>query len=89
MILEKIAKRTVERVAELKREKSEEQVISEAKALDSDTAFPFEEALRAEGLSFICEVKKRLLPRELLLKIFPIYRLPRTMRRQELRRFLC
>jgi len=58
MILEKIAKRTVERVAELKRRKPVEQVISEATALDPDTGFPFEKALRAEGLSFICEIKK-------------------------------
>ena len=42
MILEKIAKRTVERVAELKQRKPPEQVIAEAKALDPDTDFPFE-----------------------------------------------
>ena len=53
MILEKIANRTVERVAELKQRKPLEQIISEAKAIDSNTGFPFENALRAEGLSFI------------------------------------
>lgn len=58
MILEKIAKRTVERVAELKQRKPLEQVITEAKALDSNTGFPFEKALRTEALSFICEIKK-------------------------------
>ncbi|SPF41571.1 Indole-3-glycerol phosphate synthase [Candidatus Desulfosporosinus infrequens] len=58
MILEKIANRTVERVAEMKQRKPVEQVTSEAKALDPTTGFPFEEALRTEGLSFICELKK-------------------------------
>ena len=64
MILEKIAKRTVERVAELKQRKPPEQIILEAQALalhldlDPKTGFPFEKALRAEGLSFICEIKK-------------------------------
>lgn len=58
MILDKIAKRTVERLAELKQRKPLVQVISEAKALDPNTGFPFEMALRAEGLSFICEIKK-------------------------------
>src|SRR5665648_200342 len=58
MILEKIAKRTVERVAELKQCKPLVQVISEAQALDPNTGFPFEKALRGEGLSFICEIKK-------------------------------
>ena len=58
MILEKIATRTVERVAELKQKKPADQVITEANSLDPNTSFPFEKALRAEGLSFICELKK-------------------------------
>lgn len=71
MILEKIAKRTVERVAELKQRKPVEQVISEAKALDPYTGFPFEKALRAEGLSFICEIKKASPSQGIIAQDFP------------------
>jgi indole-3-glycerol phosphate synthase len=71
MILEKIADRTVGRVAELKQRKPAEQVISEAKALDPNTGFPFENALRAEGLSFICELKKASPSQGIIAQDFP------------------
>ena len=77
MILEKIATRTVERVAELKQRKPLDQVISEAKALVSNTSleittgFPFEKALRAEGLSFICEIKKASPSQGIIAQDFP------------------
>jgi len=71
MILEKIAKRTVERVAELKQRKPLEQVISEAKAMEQNTGFPFEEALRAEVLSFICEIKKASPSQGIIAQDFP------------------
>jgi len=71
MILEKIATRTVERVAELKQKKPPEQVITEAKALDPNTGFPFENALRAEGLSFICEIKKASPSQGIIAQDFP------------------
>lgn len=71
MILEKIAKRTVERVAGLKQLKSLEQIISEANAVDSNTGFPFEKALRAEGLSFICELKKASPSKGIIAQDFP------------------
>jgi len=71
MILEKIATRTIERVAELKQRKPLEQVITEAKALDSNTGFPFEKALRAEGLSFICEIKKASPSQGIIAQDFP------------------
>ncbi|GAB6153205.1 indole-3-glycerol phosphate synthase TrpC [Desulfosporosinus burensis] len=71
MILEKIATRTVERVAELKQIKPLEYVISEAKTLDLNTGFPFEKALRAEGLSFICELKKASPSQGIIAQDFP------------------
>jgi len=71
MILEKIATRTVERVAELKQRKPAEQVIAEAKALDPNTGFPFENALRAEGLSFICEIKRASPSQGIIAQDFP------------------
>ncbi|HWQ42172.1 MAG TPA: indole-3-glycerol phosphate synthase TrpC [Desulfosporosinus sp.] len=71
MILGKIANRTVERVAELKQKKPAEQVITEAKAIDSNTGFPFEKALRAEGLSFICELKRASPSQGIIAQDFP------------------
>lgn len=71
MILEKIANRTVERVAELKQKKPLAQVIAEAKALDSNTGFPFENSLRAEGLSFICEIKRASPSKGMIAEDFP------------------
>ena len=71
MILEKIANRTIERVAELKQTKTAEQVRAEAEALDPNTGFPFEKALRAEGLSFICELKKASPSQGVIAQDFP------------------
>ncbi|MDR3539655.1 MAG: indole-3-glycerol phosphate synthase TrpC [Desulfosporosinus sp.] len=71
MILEKIANRTFERVAELKQRKPPEQVSSEAKVLDPNTGFPFEKALRVEGLSFICELKKASPSQGIIAQDFP------------------
>ncbi|HBW36171.1 indole-3-glycerol phosphate synthase TrpC [Desulfosporosinus sp. BICA1-9] len=77
MILEKIATRTVERVAEMKQRTPLEHVIREAKALtpnnglDINTVFPFEKALRAEGLSFICELKKASPSQGIIAQDFP------------------
>ena len=71
MILEQIARRTVERVAELKKRKPLAQVMAEAKALDPHTGFPFEKALRAEGLSFICEIKKASPSKGIIAQDFP------------------
>ncbi len=77
MILDEIAARTIERVAELKRNKPLEQVIAEAKALDSNSdleinnGFSFEKALRADGLSFICELKKASPSQGIIAQDFP------------------
>lgn len=77
MILEKIANRTVERVTELKQVKPAKQVISVAKALDPNTGFPFEKALRAEGLSFICEIKKASPSQGIISEDFPYQQIAR------------
>ena len=66
-ILQTIAERTLERVAEEKREAPLSVVAERARRLAADElaaspdgrfAFPFEAALRAPGMSFICEVKR-------------------------------
>lgn len=38
--------------------------IARARDLDSNTGFPFEQALVKQGMSFICEVKKHRPPRD-------------------------
>ena len=58
MILDKIAARTIERIAREKEQISFDTVKEQALALCPDTGFPFEAALRSADLSFICEVKK-------------------------------
>ncbi len=66
-ILEKIAARTRERVAMEKQEVSLEEMVARARAVaDAELStsgtgefeFPFERALRGQGMSFICEVKR-------------------------------
>ncbi|MCL2357441.1 MAG: indole-3-glycerol phosphate synthase TrpC [Defluviitaleaceae bacterium] len=56
-ILHEIAERTKHRIAEQKKIRPAEEVKRAASALPVGD-FPFERALRSEGLSFICEVKK-------------------------------
>lgn len=58
MILGKIAEKAKERVEEAKKAVPLARLEEEARALGSDTGFPFERALSGSGLSFICEVKK-------------------------------
>lgn len=60
-ILETIAERTRERVADARARGLEADVIGRAEAIaaaEGEHTFPFEQALRAPGMSFICECKK-------------------------------
>ena len=57
-ILEEIVTRTRKRVIQKKQIITLEQLRAQALKLPTAKDFPFEKALRAEGLSFICEVKK-------------------------------
>ena len=59
MILETIAEATRKRVAAEKEKCSlAENEKKKATAMNPDTGFPFEQALKKPGMSFICEVKK-------------------------------
>ena len=58
MILEKIAAATQKRVEEQKKEVSLEQMKQAAEGMEKNTGFPLEQALRQEGIAFLCEVKK-------------------------------
>ena len=58
MILEEIAARTVQRVAEEKAAVPLSEIKKRAEALDANTGFPFRKALSGNEISFICEVKR-------------------------------
>lgn len=77
-ILEEIAEKTRERVAQAKKVKSLEQMKKEAEELPSETGFPFEKALAMEGVSFICEVKKASPSKGLIAPDFPYVEIART-----------
>ena len=60
-ILQRIAARTRERVAEVRERGSEADIIGRAQAIaaaEGTPSYPFEQALRVPGMSFICECKK-------------------------------
>lgn len=71
MILEEIAERTRERVEQEKKNISLEEMKRQALSMNPDTGFPFEKALRAKGMSFICEVKKASPSKGLIAPDFP------------------
>lgn len=58
MILDELAASARARVERQKRELPLTELRRMAEGMEKDTGFPFYQALRAEGLSFICEVKK-------------------------------
>jgi indole-3-glycerol phosphate synthase len=73
-ILEKIAENTRERIAGEKQQISPETIRREAEAMHAKQCHPdfaFEQALAAEGMSFICEVKKASPSKGLIAPEFP------------------
>ena len=48
-----------------------------AKKMDCDTGFPFEKALKAEGMSFICECKKASPSKGVIAPEFPYLQIAR------------
>ena len=70
-ILEEIAAKTRVRVAENQQKITLAQMKEQAQALNADTGFPMEQALKAEGISFICEVKKASPSKGLIAEDFP------------------
>ncbi len=71
MILDEIARKTKERIEEKKKLVSMEELKEQALTLRADTGFPFEQALKKNGMSFICEVKKASPSKGLIAKEFP------------------
>ena len=70
-ILEEIAEKTKIRVEEAKKRQSLSALRELAEKAGADTGFPFEKALAAEGLSFICEVKKASPSKGIIAEDFP------------------
>lgn len=70
-ILDQIAAKTRERVAEAMQRMPLEILRREAEAMDANTGFPFAQALAQDGLSFICEVKKASPSKGVIAKDFP------------------
>ncbi len=70
-ILSAIAEKTRQRVAEEKKKLPLAQLRDQAEAMDASTGFPFEKALAAPGMSFICEVKKASPSKGLIAPDFP------------------
>lgn len=71
MILEEIAARTRERVAEQKKKVSLEKIKRQALEMDPNTGFPFAKALKTSDIAFICEVKKASPSKGLIAPDFP------------------
>ena len=71
MILDEIVAKTKVRLEENKKKLPLEELQKQALSMAADTGFPFEKALKAEGLSFICEVKKASPSKGLIAPDFP------------------
>lgn len=71
MILEEIAARTVQRVAEEKNAVPPGEMKKRAEAMDANTGFPFKKALSGDEISFICEVKRASPSKGLIAPDFP------------------
>ncbi len=77
MILDTIAEKTRERYDAVKKLAPLEEIRQKALALPADDTFPFEAALRAEGISFICEVKKASPSKGVIAADFPYLQIAR------------
>ena len=71
MILETIAEATRKRVAAEKEKCSLAEMKEKAMAMNPDTGFTFEQALKKPGMSFICEVKKASPSKGIIAEDFP------------------
>lgn len=71
MILQEIAERTIQRVADEKAAVPLSEMKKRAEALDPNTGFPFKKALGGSDISFICEVKRASPSKGLIAQDFP------------------
>lgn len=71
MILDEIAEKTKQRVAEHEAEVTLSEMRAAAERMDNNTGFPFRKALSGGELSFICEVKKASPSKGVIAEHFP------------------
>lgn len=71
MILEEIADKTRERIQAERKKTTISEIRAYALAMNAETGFPFEKALKRDGMSFICEVKKASPSKGLIAECFP------------------
>ncbi len=76
-ILDEIAEKTRQRIAERKRRVPLEEIRREAEGMELDTGFPFEQALKRKGMAFICEVKKASPSKGVIAAEFPYLQIAR------------
>lgn len=77
MILDKIAAKTKERIADIKTRLPLNELKAQVNDLKYDLEFPFEKALFKEDISFICEVKKASPSKGVMAKHFPYVEIAR------------
>lgn len=70
-ILEEIAERTRGRIEKRKEEVPLAELKAKAEALLKTREFPFEQALKQDGMSFICEIKKASPSKGVIAEAFP------------------
>lgn len=80
-ILDTIADAARKRTARAKQIVPAEEMIRRARAMNPDTGFPFEKALKAPGISFICECKKASPSKGLISPDFPYLSIAREYER--------
>jgi indole-3-glycerol phosphate synthase len=71
MILDTIAKKTMERIEEEKRNLPLTELKAQARDRNAETGFPFEQALAKPGIRFICEAKKASPSKGVIAEDFP------------------
>ena len=77
MILDQIAAATKLRVQKAKRKVPFSEICKRAMAMERNTGFPFEEALKKPGMHYICEVKKASPSRGVIAESFPYQEIAR------------
>lgn len=81
MILDEIAERTRQRVAEEKSAVPLSEMKNRALAMDANTGFPFKKALGGDDISFICEVKRASPSKGMIAEDFPYLEIARDYER--------
>ena len=76
-ILETIAKTTTQRIIEAQKSCPLAELKKRAEEMECNTGFPFERALRKEGISFICEIKRASPSKGMLSEAFPYLQIAR------------